>query len=77
MDSPMEGGEELASDDFFAGTLQHFKNSERIDNQHLCAVILALSEVIREQGLKPTATAYFAAIMASLERRQVGFQILK
>lgn len=70
MDSPMEGADQ--SDDVFARTLNHFKNSKQVDHQHLCAVILALSEVIKEQGLTPSATAYFAAIMASLERRQVS-----
>lgn len=46
-----------------------YGRSQQPEHQHLCAVVTAMAEVLREQGLEPTATAYFGACMASLQRQ--------
>ena len=56
------------SADPIAHALARYQNSKMPDHQHLCAVQAALASVITEQGLEPTATAYFAAAMTALER---------
>eukprot|EP00850_Spirogloea_muscicola_P013416 SM000091S24574 [mRNA] locus=s91:123792:137528:+ [translate_table: standard] len=53
----------------FEDTLRRYRNSRQTEHQHLCAVVAATGEVLAEQGIKPSASTYFAALMASLERQ--------
>eukprot|EP00850_Spirogloea_muscicola_P022198 SM000282S10601 [mRNA] locus=s282:83628:97088:+ [translate_table: standard] len=53
----------------FEDTLRRYRNSRQTEHQHLCAVVAATGEVLTVQGIKPSASTYFAALMASLERQ--------
>ncbi|KAJ7533387.1 hypothetical protein O6H91_13G046200 [Diphasiastrum complanatum] len=62
----MEGGEE---EDVGLAVMARFRNSAAPEHQHLRAVVGAVAEVLKEQGLPSSPTAYFAATMSSLERQ--------
>ena len=42
-------------------------HSQQPESQQLCAALSAILEVIEAQGMQPSPTALFAAIMVSLE----------
>ena len=44
------------------------RNSTQPESQQLCAVLGAVLEVVQAEGLQPTPTALFAALMSSLEK---------
>ena len=50
--------------------LQKHSNSTQESSQTLCAVLRATLEVLQGEGLEPTPSALFAAVMTSLERPQ-------
>ena len=50
--------------------LQKHSNSTQESSQTLCAVLKATLEVLQGEGLEPTPSALFAAVMSSLERPQ-------
>lgn len=56
-------------DDMCAVLMARFGNSQAPEHKHLCAVVQAMAEVLREQSLDPTPTAYFAATMSCLDRQ--------
>lgn len=67
----MDTAEVLAGqmDDLHLYVKSRFQNSSALEHRHLCAVVAAMAEVIKEQGLPATPTAYFAATMSALERQ--------
>lgn len=67
MDSSIEEDEDMC-----ATVMGRFRNSQQPEHKHLCAVVAAMGEVLREQSLSPTPTAYFAATMSSLDRQVAG-----
>ena len=44
------------------------RNSTQPESQQVCAVLGAVMEVVQSEGLQPTPTALFAALMSSLEK---------
>ncbi|CAN1232597.1 RRP12-like protein [Linum perenne] len=62
-----------ASTDFCDSVLSRFSTSEQEDHRHMCAVIGAISQEIKEQNLPSTPTAYFGAISSSLSRLSSEF----
>lgn len=44
------------------------KNSTQPHSQQLVAILQAVLEVLKAEGLQPTPTALFAALMSSLEK---------
>lgn len=54
--------------DLCHSVLSRFSHSTREDHQHLCAVMGAMSQELREQNLPLTAIAYFGATCSSLDR---------
>ncbi|XP_008450964.2 uncharacterized protein LOC103492395 [Cucumis melo] len=70
----MEGLEMEASfdfesnDDFCNSILFRFSNSTNEEHQHLCAVIGAMAQELRDQSLPSTPLAYFGATCSSLDR---------
>jgi ribosomal RNA-processing protein 12 len=64
----MENGIET-DEDMCATVMARFRNSQQPEHKHLCAVVAAMAEVLREQSLTPSPTAYFAAAMSSLDRQ--------
>ena len=44
------------------------RNSTQPESQQVCAVLGAVLEVVQAEGLQPTPTALFAALMSSLEK---------
>lgn len=59
-------------EDMCTTVMSRFRNSQQPEHKHLCAVVQAMGEVLREQNLSPTPTAYFAATMSSLDRQMAG-----
>ncbi|KAI5064175.1 hypothetical protein GOP47_0020845 [Adiantum capillus-veneris] len=55
--------------DLSVQVISRYKNSVALEHRHLCAVVAAMAEVIKEQGVPPTPTAYFAATMSALDRQ--------
>ncbi|XP_018428299.1 PREDICTED: RRP12-like protein isoform X1 [Nanorana parkeri] len=49
------------------GKVQRFWESNSAAHKEICAVLAAVTEVIRSQGGKETETEYFAALMTTLE----------
>ncbi|XP_062852235.1 RRP12-like protein [Trichomycterus rosablanca] len=47
--------------------VQRYWDSNSADHKEICAVLAAVTEVIRSQGGKETDTEYFAALMTTLE----------
>ncbi|CAN1843515.1 RRP12-like protein [Linum perenne] len=62
-----------ASTDFCDSVLSRFSTSEQEDHRHMCAVIGAISQEIKEQNLPSTPTAYFGAISSALSRLSSEF----
>ena len=44
------------------------RNSTQPESQQVCAVLGAVLEVVQAEGLQPTPTTLFAALMASMEK---------
>lgn len=44
------------------------RNSTQPESQQVCAVLGAVLEVVQAEGLQPTPTALFAALMSALEK---------
>ena len=51
-----------------AELLRKHQKSQQPSSQQLCAVLAAIMEVIRAEGLQGTPAALFGAIMTSLEQ---------
>ncbi|KFO34874.1 RRP12-like protein isoform X2 [Fukomys damarensis] len=81
-ETAMEEGEELAFTEKSSGTflsglsdctnvtfskVQRFWESNSAAHKEICAVLAAVTEVIRSQGGKETETEYFAALMTTME----------
>ncbi|GAV70952.1 NUC173 domain-containing protein [Cephalotus follicularis] len=62
----MEGPTVSTTDDFCDSILSHFSNSTQEDHQHLCAVIGAMSQELKDQNLPSSPIAYFGATCSSL-----------
>ena len=59
----------MAEDSGFAAhLLAKHRNSAQPESRQLCAVLGAILEVLQAEGLQPTPTAVFAAVMSSLEK---------
>ncbi|GAB2219203.1 hypothetical protein Droror1_Dr00006834 [Drosera rotundifolia] len=56
------------SGDLCASILTGFSNSTKEDHKHLCAVIGAISQELKDHNLGLSSAAYFAATVSSLER---------
>ncbi|KAH7851218.1 hypothetical protein Vadar_008734 [Vaccinium darrowii] len=56
------------SDDFCNSILSRFSNSTDEHHQHLCTVIGAMSQELKDQNLPLTPIAYFGATSSSLDR---------
>lgn len=56
------------SGDIGYALLLRYQHSPREEHQHLCAVVGAMSQELREQNLPLTPVAYFGAALASLIR---------
>lgn len=54
--------------DFCNSILSRFSNSTSEEHQHLCAVIGAMSQELKDQNLPTTSVAYFGATCSSLDR---------
>lgn len=67
---PMLGDDQ---EDLGAAVASRFRNSKATEHRHLCAAVEAMAQVLKDQNLPPSPTAYFAATMTSLER-QAGDQ---
>lgn len=61
--------EDDGGNDVCSAVVRRFRNSKAPEHCHLCAIALAISEILVEQSLPPTATACFAAAMSSLEKQ--------
>lgn len=57
-----------SNDDFCSSILSRFGDSASEDHQHLCAVIGAMAQELRDQTLPCTPVAYFGATCSSLDR---------
>lgn len=64
----MEGLVMHESDDFCNSILSRYSNSTEEHHQHLCAVIGAMSQELKDQKLPLTPVAYFGATFSSLDR---------
>ncbi|XP_068658787.1 uncharacterized protein [Aristolochia californica] len=56
------------SEDFCDLVLARYRNSNRDDHEHLCAVIGAMSQELKDHNLPLTPISYFAATISSLSR---------
>ncbi|WOL06526.1 hypothetical protein Cni_G15260 [Canna indica] len=63
-----DGAVAFDCDDLATGVLARFQCSAREDHQHLCAVVGAMAQALKDQGLPLTPIAYFGAIASSLDR---------
>ncbi|MQM05498.1 hypothetical protein Taro_038315 [Colocasia esculenta] len=63
---PFEG--EVSGGDIGASLLSRLHSSPREDHQHLCTVVGAMSQELKDQGFPLTPVAYFGATVSSLER---------
>jgi len=63
---PMLGDDQ---EDLGATVTSRFRNSQAPEHRHLCAAVEAMAQVLKDQNLPPSPTAYFAATMTSLERQ--------
>lgn len=71
-DEAMDTAEAIAlPNDLHSHIMSRFQNSIAPEHQHLCAVVGAMAQVLSEQGLPSSPTAYFAATMSALERQCV------
>ena len=51
-----------------AELLAKHSRSQQPESQQLCLILTAVLEVLRGEGMQPTPTALFAAIMSALEK---------
>ncbi|QHN83601.1 hypothetical protein HN51_060040 [Arachis hypogaea] len=70
MDAPSFFGEG-SNDDFCYSILSRFSGSTKESHLHLCAVIGAMSQELKEQKLASFPVAYFGAACSSLDRMSV------
>ncbi|GAB4838105.1 hypothetical protein Ancab_027636 [Ancistrocladus abbreviatus] len=56
------------SEDFCASVLSKFSNSHKEDHQHICAVIGAMAQELKDQSLPLSSVAYFGATVSALDR---------
>ncbi|XP_059075817.1 uncharacterized protein LOC131047356 isoform X2 [Cryptomeria japonica] len=56
-------------EDLYEAVVSRFQNSQAPQHKHLCAVVEGMAQVMKDQNLPPSSTAYFAATMASLDRQ--------
>lgn len=65
--------------DFPAGVVTEIyakhRNSTQPESQEVCAVLGAVLEVVQAEGLQPSPTALFAALMSSLEKPETKASI--
>ncbi|KAK9845416.1 hypothetical protein WJX81_006006 [Elliptochloris bilobata] len=61
---------------FTAELLAKHRNSAQPESRQLCAVLGAILEVLSSEGLQPTPTAVFAAVMSSLEKVESSPEVL-
>ncbi|XP_041004716.1 RRP12-like protein [Juglans microcarpa x Juglans regia] len=59
---------EETNDDLCLSILSRFSNSTKEDHQHLCSVIGAMSQELKDQNLPSSPVAYFGAACSSLDR---------
>ncbi|KAL3700630.1 hypothetical protein R1sor_018652 [Riccia sorocarpa] len=64
-----DGMDDSMGDDPCGEILRHFRRSQAPEHRHLCAIAMAISEILKEQSLPASPTACFAAAMSSLERQ--------
>ncbi|KAF8401126.1 hypothetical protein HHK36_014430 [Tetracentron sinense] len=62
------------SEDLCSSLLSRFSNSKQEDHQHLCAVIGAMSQELKDQKLPLSPIAYFGATISSLDRLSTASQ---
>ncbi|XP_065849103.1 uncharacterized protein [Euphorbia lathyris] len=56
------------TDDFCNSVISRFHSSTQEDHQHLCTVIGAMAQELKDQNLPPTPVAYVGAASSSLDR---------
>ncbi|KAL2650995.1 hypothetical protein R1flu_019123 [Riccia fluitans] len=64
-----DGMDDAVEDDACGEILKHYRRSQAPEHRHLCAIAMAISEILKEQSLSASPTACFAAAMSSLERQ--------
>ncbi|BFI25857.1 ribosomal RNA-processing protein 12 [Marchantia polymorpha subsp. ruderalis] len=64
-----DGVDDAGGDDVCGEILRQFRRSQAPEHRHLCAISLAIAEILKEQALESSPTACFAAAMSSLERQ--------
>lgn len=64
----MEDPQFLMDADFAGSILSRFSNSTQDEHQHLCTVLGAVSQELKDQNLPTTPIAYFGATCSSLDR---------
>ncbi|XP_057858934.2 uncharacterized protein LOC131067795 isoform X2 [Cryptomeria japonica] len=65
MKENMEGTEE---EDMEKSVRNRYGNSAAAEHRHLCAVVGAMTQLLKDEGLPPLPTAYFAATMNSINK---------
>lgn len=60
--------EQSSSGGVVAEVYAKHRNSTQPESHQVCAVLGAVIEVVQAEGLQPTPTALFAALMSSLEK---------
>lgn len=53
-----------------AELLAKHSRSQQPESQQLCLILNAVLEVLQSEGMEPTPTALFAAVMSSLEKAE-------
>jgi hypothetical protein len=64
-----DGVDDDGGNDVCSSVVRRFRNSKAPEHAHLCAIALAVSEILQEQKLPASPTACFAAGMSSLEKQ--------
>ncbi|XP_057537036.1 uncharacterized protein LOC130814829 [Amaranthus tricolor] len=62
----------LEDDDFCTSILNQFSNSNDEQHLHLCSIIGAMSQELKDQNVTLSPIAYFGSIVASLDRLSVS-----
>ncbi len=66
---PSSGSMEVvAAEGVAAEIYAKHRNSTQPESQQVCAVLGAVLEVVQAEGMQPTPTTLFAAVMSSLEK---------
>ena len=60
--------EVVAAEGVAAEIYAKHRNSTQPESQQVCAVLGAVLEVVQAEGMQPTPTTLFAAVMSSLEK---------